>query len=85
MTDPLLDKLNDLADLTAPMHGVGEMELYEVFSRSATNWEQFGKTRGRVVRRNVTIEQAKRICDDFNDNRTTRQKRRGTMYEFRRQ
>lgn len=59
--------------------------LYVVFSRSATSWREFAKNRGRVVRRNLTGEQALRMCDDFNNNRTAAQKRRGTMYEFRRQ
>jgi hypothetical protein len=79
MTDPLLSRLIDLADMEVTMSD------YEVFRRSATNWQEFAKARKTVIRRNVTIEQAQRICDDYNDNRTAAQKRRGTKYEFRRQ
>jgi hypothetical protein len=59
------------------------MEIkYTVFRRSATNWEQFTNARKTVIRRNLTISEARQLCSSFNDNRTPDQIRKGTKYEF---
>ena len=55
---------------------------YKVFSRSCTNWEQFSSARKTTIRRGLTIEEARRMCDDFNRNRNAAQLRKGMKYEF---
>ena len=55
---------------------------YTVFQRSATSFETFARARKKTIRRNLTREEARRMCDEFNSNRTAAQIRRGTKYEF---
>jgi hypothetical protein len=55
---------------------------YKTFTRSAKNWEQFASARKITVRRNLTIDEARRMCASYNDNRTTAQQNRGTKMEF---
>lgn len=61
------------------MESVGE---YIVFRRSARNWEEFTRARRFVIRKGLTLEQARTMCRDFNDNRSLTHVRRGTKYEF---
>lgn len=56
--------------------------MYKIFKRSATNWQQFARARKYHVCYAQTVEQAVRICSDFNDNRSPAQVKRGTKYEF---
>jgi hypothetical protein len=58
------------------------MNTYTVFRRSCVNWEQFAHARKTIIRRNLTIVEARRLCDSFNDHRTPSQCRKGTKYEF---
>ena len=55
---------------------------YVVFRRSATCWVSFASANKTVVRKGLTREEARRICDQFNSNRTPGQVRRGTKFEF---
>ncbi len=55
---------------------------YIVFRRSATRWEQFVSARRFVIRKGLTLEQARAMCREWNDNRTDVNVRRGTKYEF---
>jgi hypothetical protein len=55
---------------------------YRTFRRSARNWEQFASARKITVRRGLTYDEARRMCMEFNDNRTPAQVRRGTKMEF---
>lgn len=55
---------------------------YVIFKRSATNFKEFARARKVVVQRGLTYEEALRRCDEFNDNRTPAQIRRGTKMEF---
>jgi hypothetical protein len=55
---------------------------YTVFTRSARNFDEFAKARKITVRKGLTIEEARRMCANFNDNRTVAQVRRGTKMEF---
>lgn len=55
---------------------------YLIFKRSATSWRSFVSARKYKVEVVDTIEQARRLCDEFNANRTKSQTRRGTKYEF---
>ena len=55
---------------------------YIVFRRSARNFEQFGNARKVIVRRKLTLEEARSMCREYNDNRTTTQIAAGTKLEF---
>ena len=55
---------------------------YLIFKRSATGWRSFTQARKYRIKIVDTIEQACRLCDEFNNNRTKSQIRRGTKYEF---
>jgi len=58
------------------------MKTYTVFKRSATDFQSFAKARKIVQRRGMSLEDARKMCDDFNDNRTEAQKRASTKLEF---
>jgi hypothetical protein len=58
------------------------MPRYTVFIRSATNWQQFARARKTTVRTNLSYEEAQQYCHDYNNNRTSRQIRKGTKAEF---
>lgn len=58
------------------------MKRYRVFKRSATNFEEFSSARKTTIRRGLTIDEARRMCAEFNDNRTPAQIRAGTKLEF---
>lgn len=57
-------------------------ETYKVFMRSATNLQSFFAARKYVKETGLTYEEAIRCCERFNNNRTARQIKRGTKYEF---
>lgn len=57
-------------------------EYVRVFKRSARSFKEFARARKMTVRERVDIEEATRLCDSFNDNRTPAQVRRGTKMEF---
>lgn len=57
-------------------------EKYKVFRRSATGWESFAHARKTIIRRNLTLQEARQMCADYNDNRTPAQIESGTKYEF---
>lgn len=58
------------------------MKTYRVFKRSATNWEEFSKARKITVETGLSLEDSRRLCSAYNDNRTPAQIRRGTKLEF---
>lgn len=55
---------------------------YLVFKRSARNWREFAQARKYRIAVVDSAEKALRLCDEYNDNRTQSQIRRGTKYEF---
>lgn len=55
---------------------------YKVFRRSATNWKEFSQARKFTVERGLTLEEARQMCREYNENRTPAQIRRGTKLEF---
>lgn len=63
------------------MH-MSESTRYFTFRRSARNFEEFAKAKKVISRRNLTLAEARRMCDEFNDNRTPAEVRRGTKMEF---
>jgi hypothetical protein len=61
------------------------MQTYTVFKRSATDFQSFAKARKIIQRRGLSVEDARKMCNDFNDNRTAAQIRTGTKLEFERE
>ena len=55
---------------------------YRTFKRSCRNWKEFGSARKITVDRGLTYEEARRQCEQFNNNRTSAQIRKGTKLEF---
>lgn len=60
-------------------------DYYKTFKRSATNWQEFARARKITEETGLTYEQALQRCEDFNNNRTPAQIRKGTKLEFTRQ
>jgi hypothetical protein len=58
------------------------MTYYKTFKRSCTNFTQFANARKITEEIGLTYEQALQRCDDFNNNRTPAQIRKGTKLEF---
>ena len=58
------------------------MATYRTFTRSARNWDEFSKARKITYDRGLTLEEARRQCEQFNKNRTPAQIRKGTKLEF---
>lgn len=56
--------------------------MIRIFKRSCNNWSEFAKGRKITVDRVNTVEEALRMCDQYNDSRTARQIKRGTKMEF---
>jgi hypothetical protein len=59
--------------------------IYRTFTRRAKNWDQFSSSRKHAIDRNLTLEEARQACKNFNDHRTPAQERNGTKMEFERQ
>ena len=58
------------------------MTYYKTFKRSATNWQTFASARKITEETGLTYEQARERCEQFNNNRTSAQIRKGTKLEF---
>jgi hypothetical protein len=58
------------------------MTTYVVFRRTATNWSQFATARKRVIRRGLSLKEARYLCNYWNTTRTPQAVRSGTKYEF---
>lgn len=56
--------------------------MYRTFKRSCRNWREFARTRKITVDRGLTYAEAVARCKEFNDRRTPRQIRAGTLMEF---
>jgi hypothetical protein len=57
-------------------------QTYRVFRRTARNWSEFASARKRVVRRGLSITEARRMCEEWNKDRSPSQVRRGEKMEF---
>ena len=55
---------------------------YKTFTRSANSWSEFGKGRKTTSETGLTENEAYDRCESYNANRTTAQKRKGTMLEY---
>ena len=62
-----------------------EKAIYYTFKRSATNWKTFAQSRKIRIDKGLTYAEALRSCKAFNDARTPRQIKKGTMLEFTRE
>lgn len=58
------------------------MTFYKTFKRSCTNWSSFASARKITEETGLTYEQASQRCQEFNNNRTPAQIRKGTKLEF---
>jgi len=58
------------------------MTTYKTFKRSCRNWQEFAIARKITESTGLTYEQAKQQCEEFNNNRTPAQVRKGTKLEF---
>lgn len=58
------------------------MATYRTFKRSVTNWREFSSARKITYDTGLTLDEARRQCDEFNNNRTPAQIRKGTKLEF---
>lgn len=58
------------------------MTTYKTFKRSCTGWRSFASARKITESTGLTYEQAKAECEEYNRNRTSAQKRKGTKMEF---
>lgn len=58
------------------------MTYYRTFKRSCTCWGQFASARKITEETGLTYEQAVQRCDQYNNNRTPAQIRKGTKLEF---
>lgn len=56
--------------------------MYRVFKRSATSYEEYSSARKFEVVKVRTIEEARRICEDYNLIRSAVLIAAGTKYEF---
>lgn len=57
--------------------------MYELFKRSAKNFEEFAFNRKIYVSTVETIDEAQQTCSHFNNNRTVAEKYNNTKLEFR--
>lgn len=57
-------------------------ETYKTFIQSHRNWKEFAKARKITQQTGLTYDRALKICENYNNHRTARQIKRGTMMEF---
>lgn len=58
------------------------MTTYKTFKRSCRNWQEFSRARKITESTGLTYDQARQQCEEFNNNRTPAQIRKGTKLEF---
>jgi len=58
------------------------MTYYKTFKRSANSFGEFSRARKFTVDTGLTYEQARNACEQFNNNRSAQQIRKGTKLEF---
>lgn len=55
---------------------------YRTFIRSCTNWVEFAQAEKRTVDTHLSLDEARRACEAYNDSRTEAQIKKGTKMEF---
>lgn len=58
------------------------MATYKVFLRAATNFKEFSTARKQVIRRGMTLEDARDYCHEWNRTRSPNAVKSGTKAEF---
>lgn len=58
------------------------MTTYYTFLRSAKNWREFAGNEKRVVETGLSYDEAREACQEYNANRSEREKEEGTYLEF---
>ena len=56
--------------------------MYRTFLRSARNWQEFASAEKIEVDTDLTYEEARQQCQEYNADRTEGEKSRGTKMEF---
>lgn len=56
--------------------------IYTTFKRSCRNWSEFASAEKIIVDTDLTFEEARDACKDFNQNLTEEEIERGTKLEF---
>ncbi len=59
--------------------------MYFTFKRSARNFEEFSKAEKEIIETDLSIDEDRAACDDFNKNRTEKEIEDGTKLEFEEQ
>ena len=57
-------------------------DTYRTFIRSASSFNQFPSARRRTVDTRLTLDEARRACENYNGRRTPAQVKRGAKMEF---
>lgn len=57
-------------------------DTYKTFKRSCTDFKSMARARKFTQDTGLTLAEARRACDRFNENRTQSQIKRGTKLEF---
>ena len=78
----LSDKRKRRSSRKSNLSGLGKVETYRTFIRSARNWQEFARGRKTTVDRGLTWSEASKACKAYNKDRTSRQISKGTMIEF---
>lgn len=55
---------------------------YRTFRRSATSFEEFAKAEKIIESVGLTLDEARQECEEFNNNRTPEEIRKGTKLEY---
>lgn len=58
------------------------MQTYRTFLRSARNWHEFANAEKIEVDTNLSIDEARDACEEYNSNRSESEIEAGTKLEF---
>lgn len=58
------------------------MKNFKVFKRTANSFLQFAKARKTTIRKGLTQQEARAMCERMNAELTPAQRTRGTRYEY---
>lgn len=65
-----------------PHSGETVMQTYRTFIRSCKDWKSFASARKITQATRLSYSEAQEMCREYNNNRNSRQIRRGTKMEF---
>jgi hypothetical protein len=58
------------------------METYRTFLRTCRNWQEFANAPKIEQASGLTLQEAREVCKEYNDNRTEIEQDNGTKLEF---